>query len=234
MRLNRCLLFLMFVGCVLPACASESSPSATQSAEPGTLDTEDQKILYTLGNVLGQDIGNAGLSPEELRTVALGLTDSALGRESQVDLDQYGPLLQVFMQDRIQAAAEGELTEAVAFIEEQAAVEGAVRTESGIVIEEMVAGDGASPTAQDTVEVHYHGTLRDGTVFDSSVDRGVPTSFPLNGVIPCWTEGLQTMQVGGKSRLVCPPELAYGPAGRPGIPGNAALVFEVELLDIIE
>ncbi len=93
-------------------------------------------------------------------------------------------------------------------------------------------GTGESPGATDTVSVHYHGTLRDGTVFDSSVDRGTPASFPLNRVVPCWTEGLQLMKVGGKSRLVCPSGIAYGDQGRPGIPGGAALVFEVELLSI--
>jgi FKBP-type peptidyl-prolyl cis-trans isomerase FkpA len=234
MRLAWSLSLLIFVGCGLSACAAESSSSAGQTAAPAALETDDQKMLYTLGNVLGRNIGNAGLSEDELRTVALGLTDSALGREPQVDLEQYGPNLQGFMQQRIQTVAAAELTETLAFVKEQAGVEGAVLTDSGIVIEEMAAGSGASPTAEDTVQVHYHGTLRDGSVFDSSVDRGEPASFPLNGVIPCWTEALQTMQVGGKSRLVCPPDLAYGPEGRPGIPGNAALVFEVELLDIVQ
>ena len=189
-------------------------------------------MLYTLGQILGENAGNVGLTEEELSTVLLGISDSVLGRESQVDLDRYGPMLQVFMQQRSEAGAESELADATAFIDSQAAVEGAVRTDSGIVIQEMTVGSGASPTAADTVSVHYHGTLRDGSVFDSSVDRGEPATFPLNGVIPCWTEGVQTLQVGGKSRLVCPPDLAYGPAGRPGIPGNAVLVFEVELLGI--
>ena len=134
--------------------------------------------------------------------------------------------------ERMQATADEELTESLAFVEQHAAVEGAVRTDSGLVIQEMTAGDGASPTAEDTVTVHYHGTLRDGSVFDSSVDRGEPATFPLSGVIPCWTEGLQHIQIGGKSRLICPPDIAYGPTGPPGIPGNAALVFEVELLEI--
>ena len=138
------------------------------------------------------------------------------------------------MEARAAGSAEGELALSTAFLEEQASLEGVERTESGIVIQEMTAGSGANPTAEDTVQVHYHGTLRDGTVFDSSVDRDEPDTFPLSGVIPCWTEGLQHISVGGKSRLVCPPDLAYGPQGRPGIPGNAALVFEVELLDILQ
>jgi FKBP-type peptidyl-prolyl cis-trans isomerase FkpA len=94
-------------------------------------------------------------------------------------------------------------------------------------------GTGSSPTATSTVKVHYHGTFPDGRVFDSSVERGEPISFPLDQVIPCWTQGLQQMKVGGKAKLVCPPDMAYGPEGRPPtIPRNATLQFEVELLGI--
>jgi FKBP-type peptidyl-prolyl cis-trans isomerase len=96
----------------------------------------------------------------------------------------------------------------------------------------MVEGTGANPAASDTVRVHYHGTLRDGTVFDSSVDRGEPISFPLMGVIPCWTEGVQKIRVGGKAKLGCPAEIAYGESGTGPIPGGATLLFEVELLGI--
>ena len=108
-------------------------------------------------------------------------------------------------------------------------------TDSGLVITHLVEGSGESPTANNVVEVHYHGTLADGTVFDSSVDRGTPARFPLNRVIACWTEGVQMMKVGGKARLVCPPEIAYGSRGTPGgpIPPDATLTFEVELLQIV-
>ena len=108
----------------------------------------------------------------------------------------------------------------------------AVSTDSGLRITEMRAGDGPSPKATDVVVVHYHGTFEDGKVFDSSVDRGAKATFPLNRVIPCWTEGLQLMKVGGKSRLICPPEIAYGAMGTPRIPANSTLVFEVELFEI--
>jgi FKBP-type peptidyl-prolyl cis-trans isomerase FkpA len=97
----------------------------------------------------------------------------------------------------------------------------------------LTEGSGPSPSATDVVRVHYHGTFPDGQVFDSSVNRGEPASFPLNRVIPCWTQGLQQMKVGGKAKLVCPPGLAYGASGAPPtIPPNATLVFEVELLAI--
>jgi FKBP-type peptidyl-prolyl cis-trans isomerase len=166
--------------------------------------------------------------------VLLGLSDSALKRPAKVNVDQYGPKLDAFMEAHVKAAAAAELTESQAFLEKQAKAQGAVRTASGIIIQDISAGTGATPTAQDTVRVHYHGTLRDGSVFDSSVARGQPATFPLNQVIPCWTEGVQHIRVGGKARLTCPPNLAYGAEGRPGIPGNAVLTFEVELLEIVK
>ncbi|SOZ18436.1 Peptidyl-prolyl cis-trans isomerase [Cupriavidus taiwanensis] len=104
---------------------------------------------------------------------------------------------------------------------------------SGMTIQHLIKGTGASPKATDTVQVHYRGTLADGTEFDSSYKRGQPISFPLNRVIPCWTEGVQAMQVGGKARLTCPPGTAYGARGVPGtIPPNATLTFEVVLLGV--
>lgn len=119
------------------------------------------------------------------------------------------------------------------YLEKAAKEPGAVKTESGMVYRELRSGSGPSPKASDTVKVNYRGTLTDGTEFDSSYKRNEPISFPLRGVIPCWTEGLQRMKVGGKSQLVCPSALAYGDAGSPpAIPGGATLVFEVELLGI--
>jgi FKBP-type peptidyl-prolyl cis-trans isomerase FkpA len=100
------------------------------------------------------------------------------------------------------------------------------------VYRELTPGSGPSPKATDKVKVNYKGTLVNGTEFDSSYKRGQPAEFPLNGVIPCWTEGVQKMKVGGKSQLVCPSEIAYGDQGRPSIPGGATLIFEIELLGI--
>jgi FKBP-type peptidyl-prolyl cis-trans isomerase len=114
------------------------------------------------------------------------------------------------------------------------AAKGAIVTRSGAVVVPVKAGKGPSPTAANTVKVHYTGRLTNGKVFDSSVERGAPAEFPLGGVIPCWTEGLQKMKVGGKANLVCPSETAYGPKGFPPvIPPNAVLNFEVELLEVV-
>jgi FKBP-type peptidyl-prolyl cis-trans isomerase FkpA len=120
-----------------------------------------------------------------------------------------------------------------AYLERAAAMPGAVRTASGLVYRELRAGAGASPKPTDEVTVHYRGTSVDGVEFDSSYKRNEPAKFPLNQVIPCWTEGVQKMKVGGKSQLVCPSSIAYGDRGSPpDIPGGATLVFEVELLGI--
>ena len=119
-----------------------------------------------------------------------------------------------------------------AFLDQAAAEPGAIKTASGLVYRVITAGSGASPKATDTVKVHYRGTLTNGKEFDSSYGHA-PAEFPLNRVIPCWTEGVQLMKVGGKSRLVCPSNIAYGDAGAPpDIPGGATLVFEIELLGI--
>ena len=196
-------------------------------------ETENDKTLYTLGVLMARDLGPLGLNEEELKMVASGMSDSALGREPQVDLETYGPKIQTFAQARADAAALAEQGAAEKFVSDMAATDGARKTDSGLVFIELEAGDGPSPTATDTVKVHYHGTLRDGTVFDSSIDRGEPISFPLGGVIPCWTEGLQLMKVGGKARLICPAAIAYGDRGAGAkIKPGAALSFEVTLIAI--
>ena len=184
---------------------------------PASLDTEESKILYALGLAMAQNLDTFNLTPEELEFVQQGLADSILAREPRVNIQEYGPKLQAFADQRASAVADTEKADGLRFLEQMAAEAGSVQTASGLVATEITAGTGASPTATDTVTVHYHGTFRDGSVFDSSVERGEPASFALNQVIPCWTEGLQLMQVGGKSRLVCPSDIAYGDQGRPGI-----------------
>jgi FKBP-type peptidyl-prolyl cis-trans isomerase FkpA len=130
--------------------------------------------------------------------------------------------------------AEKEKAASATYLAKAAAEPGAVKTDSGLIYRELTVGTGESPKATDTVKVHYRGTLTNGTEFDSSYKRNEPTTFPLNGVIKCWTEGVQRMKVGGKSMLVCPSDIAYGNMGHPpAIPGGATLNFEIELLEIV-
>jgi FKBP-type peptidyl-prolyl cis-trans isomerase FkpA len=196
--------------------------TTVRAAEP---QTEEEKALYSLGVALSQSISSFNLSDAELEWVKSGVTDGAKGRTPKFDPQQYFPKLQEMQKSR--QAASGK-----AVLDKAAAEKGAKRTASGLVITSMKEGKGAAPKATDTVKVHYHGTLPDGRVFDSSL-KGEPATFPLNGVIKCWTEGLQLMKVGGKSKLVCPADIAYGDRGAgPLIQPGATLIFEVELLDI--
>jgi FKBP-type peptidyl-prolyl cis-trans isomerase len=150
-----------------------------------------------------------------------------------VDAGQYNAQVKELAQKRAAAVSEIEKKESVAFLEKIGKEKGAEKTASGLIYIPVQAGKGGAPKATDTVKVHYKGTLRDGSVFDSSIERGQPASFPLNRVVPCWTEGLQKMQVGGKAKLACPSNLAYGDRGAPPkIKPGAALLFEVELLSI--
>ena len=202
------------------------------AATAQTLDTDENRTLYAVGVVLGNNLLQFNLTPAELALVEAGLRDSVFGTEPRVDMAVYGQQITVLRDARQAVGAAAEKAASMAFIDQLAQEAGAERTASGLVYSVVTEGTGANPTAADTVRVHYHGTLRDGTVFDSSVDRGEPISFPLSGVISCWTEGVQKMQVGGTSRLVCPSDTAYGDAGQGVIPGGAALVFEVQLLAI--
>jgi FKBP-type peptidyl-prolyl cis-trans isomerase FkpA len=197
--------------------------------------TEDDKTFYALGLMLGRNVGTFNLSQRELEIVKAGMTDQVLGKKPVVELEQYGPKIQGLARSRAGARAQTEKDKAKTFQDSAAKEAGAVRTDSGMVMVPIKEGSGESPKATDVVKVHYEGKLTDGTIFDSSVQRGQPAEFPLNNVIPCWTEGLQKMKVGGKAKLVCPSAIAYGDNGRPPkIPGGATLVFEVELLDIVK
>lgn len=228
---------------LLAACGqsqSESDASADVSVAGETASTEfandEQRIIYALGVVLAQNIAELNLTEGEFAVASEGMRDVVRGTDPRVDMDVYGPQIEAFANQRLNAAAAldaaPEREASAAFAAEIAAEPGAERLPSGVVISPITEGDGENPVATSTVTVHYHGTLRDGTVFDSSVDRDEPATFPLTGVIPCWTEGVQRIKVGGKAKLLCPADTAYGDAGVPGIPGGSALLFEVELLAI--
>jgi FKBP-type peptidyl-prolyl cis-trans isomerase FkpA len=223
-----------------PSCKAQAdkaspAPGTPAGASAGTLATEEDKTLYALGLALGLNIADFGLSARELDLVKRGLNDAASGATQEVDIKVYGPKVRDLAMAKQKAKAEAETAKAGVFVDQVMKEAGAVKTASGMVYIEQRKGTGASPKATDTVKVHYKGTLVDGKTFDSSYDRGEPAQFPLNGVIPCWTEGVQKMAAGGKAKLVCPPAIAYGERGQPPvIPPGATLVFEIELLEVGE
>jgi FKBP-type peptidyl-prolyl cis-trans isomerase FkpA len=206
---------------------------AVAGAAGPELKTEDQKTLYALGLVISQNLASFNLNASDLEPVLAGVSDGVLKKDFKVDVQTYAAKISQLQASRAGAAAAVEKKAGQAFLDKAAAEKGATRTPSGLIITTLKPGTGSSPKATDKVKVHYHGTLTDGTVFDSSVQRGEPITLPLNQVIKCWTEGVQMMKVGGKSKLVCPSDIAYGDQGRPPtIKPGATLVFEVELLEI--
>jgi len=232
----------------LAACGSDKK-AEEETANPeneaaSTYTTEAQQHSYALGARMGQFAKEQitaqtelGLESDE-SALTSGFNDAFNGESefSEEEVETYVQAYSVKFQAAEQAQMQASSAETIAagekFLAENAQREGVTTTESGLQYEVLKQGDGASPEAEDTVRVHYHGTLVDGTVFDSSVDRGQPAEFPLNRVIPGWTEGVQLMKVGSKFRFVIPSELAYGQRAQGQIKANSTLIFDVELLDI--
>lgn len=207
--------------------------SLRASAAETEIKTEEQKTLYAFGQTIGRNLATLNLTPAELECLKKGLSDAVTGAKPIVKTEDYSEKLQAFVQARTAARAANEKKAAEAFLEKAAKDPDSVKLPSGLIYKQLKAGTGAQPKASDTVKVHYRGTLIDGTEFDSSYARNEPAEFPLSEVIPCWTEGVQKLKVGGKAKLICPSSIAYGDRGSPPvIPGGATLVFEVELLGI--
>jgi FKBP-type peptidyl-prolyl cis-trans isomerase FkpA/FKBP-type peptidyl-prolyl cis-trans isomerase FklB len=184
---------------------------------------------------MSQSLSTFELKPDELAMVQKGLADGVSGGKTEVKAEEFIPKVQALQQARLKVAQQKSEKEGADFLAKAATEAGATKTASGMVIKQTQPGTGAQPAASDQVKVHYTGKLINGKVFDSSVERGEPATFPLSGVIPCWTEGVQTMKVGGKAQFVCPANLAYGDRGSPpNIMPGATLVFDVELLDIVK
>ncbi len=216
-----------FVAAALLLGLAAPAPSRAQA-----LMSEEERTLYALGLVAASSFQDLDLSARERELVRRGLDDFLSGRKTQVRMADYERKVQEFTRKRLATAADARKEKQKSAVADAAREKGAVKTASGLVYVPIAEGRGASPSATDVVRVHYEGKLTDGRVFDSSL-RHQPAEFPLNAVIPCWTEGLQKMKVGGTAKLVCPPSLAYGDQGRPpAIPGGATLIFQVQLLDI--
>ncbi|MGG2399788.1 FKBP-type peptidyl-prolyl cis-trans isomerase [Pseudomonas sp. SH1-B] len=200
------------------------------------LSSDEGRVSYGIGRQLGGQLRDNPPPGVDLQAILAGLTDAFNGQASRVSEAELGASFKVIreiMQAEAAAKAEAAAGEGRAYLAENAKREGVTVLESGLQYEVLVAGEGAKPSAEDQVRVHYHGTLIDGTVFDSSYERGQPAEFPVGGVIAGWVEALQLMGTGNKWRLHVPSELAYGAQGVGSIPPHSVLVFDVELLDIL-
>jgi len=235
MNRNRACALLLSALALTAACKKEEAKPAAAVAPA----TEDEKTVYALGAMMGQKFGvPMNLSEREVDMLVKGLRATCRGGKPDFAIEAYASKFDSFARARSaanNAAVAASTKQASEGFRDAAAKEaGAQRYPSGLICKTLKAGSGSSPKSTDVVRVHYHGTLPDGKVFDSSVQRGQPVEFGVGQVIPCWTEGLQHMKVGEKAKFVCPSDIAYGDAGTPDgtIPPGATLVFEVELLGI--
>jgi FKBP-type peptidyl-prolyl cis-trans isomerase FkpA len=232
----------------LTACGSnkeaEEATTDTENAASSMYTTEAQQQSYALGARMGnfakQQIeasDSLGLESDKA-AISAGFNDAFGGKavfteqEIETFVKAYSVKFQAADQARTELTAAEDIAAGQAFLATNGAREGVTTTESGLQYEVLAEGEGASPSAEDTVKVHYHGTLIDGTVFDSSVERGEPIDFALNQVIKGWTEGVQLMKVGSKYRFTIPSELAYGARSTGKIKANSTLIFDVELIAI--
>ena len=233
MKMNR-LAALVALAVLVAGC--EKAPEAKKD-EAVEITTKEQKLSYIFGQNIGGQFKAEGMDVD-VTAFSAGVEDALSDAEPRLAQDDVIAVLESFQQEQIaereaenSALADKNKAEGDAFLAENGKKEGVVTLESGLQYKIIEEGEGPSPGAEDTVEVHYTGTLIDGTEFDSSHRRGVPATFGVNQVIPGWTEALQVMKEGAKWQLVIPPGLAYGPGGTGGPIGpNQTLIFEVELL----
>ncbi len=200
------------------------------------LDTDKKKASYAIGQQIGQNLKSQSIEVDP-DVLAMAITEAAAGKESKLTKEQIQEAmskLQETSMKKQQEMAEENKKKGTEFLEKNKSAEGVKVTSSGLQYQMVTEGTGAIPKADDTIKAHYKGTLITGEQFDSSYDRGTPAEFPVKGVIPGWTEALQMMKTGSKVKLWIPPDLAYGPSARPGIPANSVLAFEVELLEIVK
>lgn len=219
---------------LLAACGAE------KKAEEAKLDTLEAKVSYIFGTNMANQFKQEDIALDA-GALALAVKDVQAGKESRIKPEEIKAVMEEFQkaaqakqEEKYKAIAETNKKESDAFLAANKTKEGVQTTESGLQYKVVTEGEGAVPTTSDTVKVHYRGTLVNGTEFDSSYARGEPVTFPVNGVIAGWTEALQLMKTGSKYELYIPSDLAYGPGGTGAIGPNQALIFEVELLDIVK
>lgn len=227
--MKKFLLLPLLAVLVLSVFAQEQSSSAAA-------DASGEKVLYSLGYLLGENLKNNLLlnSEDDFKAVSQGLRDALLNRNSQTNLEDYKPLVEKRYRDDTTAVINKRKIEQDEFLKEAKNDKKNQALSNGVVMRITKKGKGKTPKASSLVKVHYEGKLLDGTEFDSSIKRGKPAEFPLNGVIPCWTSALQEMKAGSKATLYCPPDTAYGNAQAGPIQPGSLLIFDVELLDVID
>ncbi len=216
------------------------SASCQQSSKSVKLESNADSVSYAIGILVGsnnlQQLESApGKDEISKEAMAAAFSAISMGEETKITEEEANNLVRTFFESAGEKQAQKNLEEGNAFLETNKSREGISVTESGLQYEVLTEGSGAKPSAEDRVRVHYHGTLIDGTVFDSSVERGEPAVFGVGQVIPGWTEALQLMPVGSKWKIYLPSAIAYGERGAGGDIGpNSALIFEVELLEIVK
>lgn len=228
-------LLLAFSALAFTGCGKQPASGQTASAAPAVITSVEQKVSYGIGYNMGGGLSRDDTLKVDQAALIAGITDGlakAKTRVPEAELEAAFMAVQQQMAAAAAAAGEKQLALGNEYLAKNKAKPGVTVTASGLQYEVLKSGSGPKPTATSTVKVHYHGTLIDGKVFDSSVERKEPIEFALNEVIPGWTEGLQLMSVGDKWKFTIPPAIAYGPRGKGDIPGNSVLIFEVELLEI--
>lgn len=213
----------------------EAKPAAKAEAPKASFKNDDERRAYTVGYLMGRNVAPFSFTAGEIAAAQRGLADAAGAKPAAVEIRVLQPTINDMLQRRMGEVADKEKARGKAFAEKWLKEnKNAKEIPGGGWYAEVAPGTGPIPTKTDTIKAHYRGTTVDGVEFDSSYSRGEPTQFALNAVIACWTNGISMMKVGGKAKLLCPSDVAYGDPGRSGIKPGATLNFEVELVEIVK
>lgn len=228
------LLVLLLAAPALAADAPKPAAKPEAAKAKDSFKNDDERRAYTVGYLMGRNISPFNLNAAEVKAVQAGIADAAAAKAPGVDVRFYQPSINDMLAKRMSQAAETEKAKGKAYSDKWVKENKPKEIPGGGWYLETAPGTGPIPGKTETIKAHYRGTTVDGVEFDSSFSRGEPTQFALNGVIACWTNGISMMKVGGKAKLVCPSDVAYGDAGRAGIKPGATLLFDVELVEIVK